>query len=92
MAKRLFLFFHTRKRNQPSHDIDKKTYIAIYQCDHIGLTHAGIITNNDNNDDHATIKNRKFLYIAKLKQLKRTFTGLIGDEQSIQRMKSERTL
>ncbi|MBO0612927.1 MAG: hypothetical protein RL122_918 [Pseudomonadota bacterium] len=35
---------------------------------------------------------RNDLRLAKLKQLKGAFTGLIGDEQSIQRMKSERTL
>jgi predicted transcriptional regulator len=35
---------------------------------------------------------RNDMRLAKLKQLKGAFTGLIGDEQSIQRMKSERTL
>jgi predicted DNA-binding protein len=35
---------------------------------------------------------RNDLRLAKLKQLKGVFTGLIGDEQSIQRMKSEREL
>lgn len=35
---------------------------------------------------------RNDLRLTKLKQLKGAFTGLIGDEQSIQRMKSERTL
>lgn len=35
---------------------------------------------------------RNDLRLAKLKQLKGAFTGLIGDEQSIQRMKSGRTL
>lgn len=35
---------------------------------------------------------RNELRLAKLRLLKGTFTGLIGDEQSIQRMKSERVL
>jgi hypothetical protein len=35
---------------------------------------------------------RNDMRLAKLKQLKGAFTGLIGEEQSIQRMKSERTL
>ena len=35
---------------------------------------------------------RNELRLAKLQQLKGAFTGLIGDEQSIQRMKSERML
>lgn len=35
---------------------------------------------------------RNDMRLAKLKQLKGAFTGLIGDGQSIQRMKSERTL
>ncbi|MEB4591579.1 hypothetical protein VSS37_11355 [Candidatus Thiothrix sp. Deng01] len=33
---------------------------------------------------------RNELRLTKLKRLKGAFTGLIGDEQSIQRMKSER--
>lgn len=35
---------------------------------------------------------RNELRLAKLRLLKGTFTGLIGDEQSIQRMKSEQVL
>lgn len=35
---------------------------------------------------------RNELRLAKLKLIKGAFTGLIGDEQSIQRMKSEREL